>query len=240
MKHNIYILSIIVSLLVIYACDSPTDVEDNIKKTALETNYSESSGLLIELDTTQIPEPVKDSIIEYDTTNFKGNNTGIMEFYSHNGSYYSWERNVFWFDAFKIILDTLNNKLKLDIDIKTNNLQKYYRYPPDRISKFQVQIENLNYSEEILDMPLNSQLGGGKWSSYTIQSVVVSDTSQVPSITKTLSGRESQALFRCKPQFDMISGDIKGLLISFDIIEDLISEDIPYPFEFTYQMTIHF
>lgn len=232
----------IIAGLFIFACDSPTEVEDNIKKTSLEKNISASSGLLIEIDTssTQPPPPKQDSVVVYDTTNFKGNNTGLSEFYA-NGMYFPWDKRVFWFDAFKVELDTLNKNISLNIDVKTNDKQDYYdAVPPSRIKSFRLQLEKIDYSSPINNMLLNSPLGNGRWASYTVTNIPIADTAGTTPATYTYEGRSSRALFNMRPLLDDLTGETKGLIIAFDFEAETITQPYVMQFALIYQLTLIF
>ncbi len=242
MKYYKNILAFIFVLILAVACDNPTEVEDNIKKTALEKSISESSGLLIELDTTTTEPPVENHIITYDTTNFKGNHTGLMELYPFIDVFYLWERRVFWFDAFKIELDTLNKLMSISIDIKTNDKQRYERtVPAERISKFQIQLKDIDFTNPIKNMRMNSPLGDSHWSSYTVKAMPdKNDSSYVPIEPKTYEGKNSYALFNLQPLYDEDTGEIAAIGLSFDFEAEMIAS-YPYSkFVLTYQMTLIF
>ncbi len=238
MKTILYIWTIIVCIIVISACDNPTEVDDNLKKTSMETNISESSGMLVENEDSIPTEPVENHIIVLDTTNYSGEITGIIENYPKDTNmFYIWERKVFWFDAFKVEIDTLNKTISLNIDLQTNNEQNYVKTPSDRISELQIQVTELDYRKRISNLYLNSSLGGGLWSSYTVKSV---NPDEGYGKIKTYSGVNSLAFLELLPRFKN-STQLQGLSLLFVFQANLISlgygEDT---FFLTYQLDLVF
>lgn len=234
MKKVHYILLFSLWMIFLVACDSPTELDENIKKTSIEKNITESSGLLIENDSVISP-PINGKIV-FDTTNLKGS-SGIIETYNYYGDYYMWERKVFWFDAFKIEIDTAAQNISFNIDIKTNDLQKYSFSPSDRIGKFQIQIKDLDYSEPQTDLPLNSALGESFWSSYTVRSV---NAQPGEGQIKIYEGRSSLAFLSLIPRKKKDSQEIAGLSIMFVLNAEQIS--LPYPglyFNLVYQLELY-